>query len=258
MNIGASTACFYPLETEIALSKLLKMGFQTVEVFINTESEYSSAYIQKMRSMLTSYEAQVYSFHFHTSGFEHTMFFSDYWGRFVDSIEQYARYFYAASEIGAKVAVLHGGKAGMVDVERYGERFSLLSQKAKEFGIILTLENVNLHCSQSAEFITALRKNLGKGNIKFTFDVKQAVRAGVSPKRMLEAMGSDLMNLHINDNQHPMNCVLPGKGSIDFGEIKKKLTEYQYQGPLIIEVYRSNFNEELEIAESSEFLKSIF
>ena len=258
MDVGVSTACFYPLETEKALSKLILMGFKTFEVFINTESEYSSEYIKKMRSMLEEFGANVFSFHFHTSGFEHTMFFSDYIGRFNDSVDQYARYFYAANEIGAKVAVFHGGKAGLVDFDRYSERFWILSQKAKEYGIVLTLENVNLHCSGASEFIDMLRHKIGFGNIKFTFDVKQAIRAGVPINEMLDVMGSDLMNLHINDNRLPLNCLLPGKGNINYFELKKKLDEIKYSGPLIIEVYRNNFENDEEIADSYKYLKTIF
>jgi sugar phosphate isomerase/epimerase len=258
MDVGVSTACFFPLETEKALSKLILMGFKTFEVFINTESEYSSEYIKKMRSQLENNNANAYSFHFHTSGFEHTMFFSDYLGRFVDSVDQYARYFYAANEIGAKVAVFHGGKAGMVNLERYSERFWILSQKAKEYGIILTLENVNLYCGEAPEFISALRHKIGDGKIKFTLDIKQAIRAGISINQMLDTMGSDLINLHINDNKLPLNCLLPGKGNINYLELKNKLEEIKYQGPLIIEVYRNNFDNDDEIFNSYQYLKSIF
>ena len=46
IEIGASTANFYPDLTENALDTLLDLGFRTLEVFINTESELEPHYIQ--------------------------------------------------------------------------------------------------------------------------------------------------------------------------------------------------------------------
>ena len=39
IQIGASTACFYPLETERALKRVGELGFSTAEVFFNSFSE---------------------------------------------------------------------------------------------------------------------------------------------------------------------------------------------------------------------------
>ena len=38
MKLGASTACFYPLETEKALLKVTELGYKYAEVFMNAPS----------------------------------------------------------------------------------------------------------------------------------------------------------------------------------------------------------------------------
>ena len=43
MKFGASTACFYPLETEKALKKVCELGYKYAEVFMNAPSELEVA-----------------------------------------------------------------------------------------------------------------------------------------------------------------------------------------------------------------------
>ena len=45
MNIGVSTASFYPLETEAALEELGKAGVKYTEIFFNALSELKPAFI---------------------------------------------------------------------------------------------------------------------------------------------------------------------------------------------------------------------
>ena len=35
MNLGVSSACYYPLETEIAFENLAKAGIKTTEIFFD-------------------------------------------------------------------------------------------------------------------------------------------------------------------------------------------------------------------------------
>ena len=45
MNIGISTASYYPLETESALEEIGKSGIKTTEIFFNAESELKDSFI---------------------------------------------------------------------------------------------------------------------------------------------------------------------------------------------------------------------
>lgn len=90
-------------------------------------------------------------------------------------------------------------KAGLNDREYY-DRFGILSRIAREYGVTLAQENVNAFRSQDCGFIRNMREYL-KEDASFVLDVKQAVRSGRDPYEMCEAMGKNLVHIHINDNR---------------------------------------------------------
>ena len=52
LEIGISTSCYYPLETEKALIHLVESGADCGEIFINSDSELSSEYLKEFRRVL--------------------------------------------------------------------------------------------------------------------------------------------------------------------------------------------------------------
>lgn len=258
MKIGISTACLYPMETERALQTLLERGFSLFEVFFNCDGEMEPTFLDRLRRQAAAYEARFCSVHFYTAGFESMMFFSDYPRRFAESMERYRRNFSAARRLGASYAVMHGGKEQCVEDAVYFERYHALFEAAREEGITLLLENVRLHKSASPEFIRRMRQALGPQGAAFNFDLKQAVRAGVDPFAMLEAMGEEVRNIHINDCNAQGDCLLPGEGTFDFALLAQKLKEMQYSGDLLIEVYSNNFTQTEQLISARDFLERIF
>ena len=51
MEIGASTACFYPLETEKALQRVCDLGFKATEVFMNSPCELEEGFVKNLKSI---------------------------------------------------------------------------------------------------------------------------------------------------------------------------------------------------------------
>lgn len=243
MKAGISTACLYPIETEQALEKLLDLDFKLFEVFFNTYSEMKPQFLSKIRQMLNSSGASVKSVHPFTSGFETMMIFSDYERRFLDALEFYQKYFEAANELGAEILVLHGqrdyGKSRIPE-ELYFQRYARLYALGKEYGVTVAQENVNAFRSESPEFIRKMRRVLGD-ECSFVLDVKQAVRAGFDPYEMCAAMGERLVHVHINDNSKKTDCLLPGKGTMDYSRLLDLLEKIGYSGDLIIEVYCDSY-----------------
>lgn len=246
MYTAVSTACFYPLETEKSLKTMLDLGFRNFEIFINTDSEFSKEFFDLLKSMINRYNAHVYSIHFFTSGLEPYLFFSNYPRRFKDSIELYKKYFERIASIGARCATFHGDRKGSTfPIDNFCENFLALSKAAENEGIILSQENVCRCRSGFVENILEMKEHLGK-KIHFTLDVKQALRAGVNPFIMADAMGENITCVHFSDSNAEHDCLLPGKGTFDIINFSKKLKSYNYNGPLVIEVYSScikNFNE---------------
>ncbi len=252
--IGASTSCFYPMITELSLHNLMKMGVQNVEIFFNTSSEIERKFIKNLRHEVRRHGAKVKSVHPYSSGMEPFMFFSDYERRFTDMIDTYKRYFEAANMLGAEIVVIHGDKlpARLPD-EKYFERFGRIMESGKKYGVCVAQENVNLHRSQSPEFLCRMKEYLGD-ELKFVFDIKQSVRAGYDPYDFAERVGSGIIHVHTNDNNQRHHCLLPGKGDMDYARLRAILEANGCDPNWIIEVYRKNFDRTEEIIESVRLL----
>ena len=254
MKSGVSTACLYPLNTEDSLAALLKLGFKTVEVFLNSFCELEQSFLQNLRDMADANGAKIVSVHPFLSCFEPFMIFSHYMRRFEDGCDLYRDFIRAANILNAGILVMHGDyTGGPLPLKEYLRRFEIIHDLCAGKGVLLTQENVYNFKSNSPEFILKMKDSL-KEKANFTFDVKQAVRSGFSPFDMLSAMSGSVRHIHVNDNIPGRDCLLPGKGSLDFAKLKKAADDIGYKGEWIIEVYRQNFEEEAEILAAAERL----
>jgi len=257
MQIGLSTACFYPLETEKALQKVAGLGFPCTEIFMNTYSELEEPFPAELRKIADNGGVKVVSMHPFTSPEEAFMLFSAYERRYRDVFEFYKKYFETCAILGADILVIHGGKTPLpIPKEEYWERFAALSEEGKKFGVTVAQENVVNHCAESTGFLMEMRDCLGDV-FKVNLDIKQAVRAKQDPYEMARAMAGSIVNVHINDNNRHKDCLPPGKGNFDFSKYFNVLKEGGYAGSLIIELYRHNYQNEEEILKSAEYLKKI-
>jgi sugar phosphate isomerase/epimerase len=255
MQIGVSTACYYPLETEKTLELIAETGAKVIEVFVNSASEYSNEYIKDFKKSLKSFGLELYSFHPFTSFAEPYLFFSGYQRRVEDSIEYYRYQFKAAAQMGAKVFNFHGDSIKSHSEDGfYFDLYFKLFEKAKQEGIIFSQENVSRCKSAKPHFLAKMREQLGE-NIRFTFDVKQANRAGVTPYEIYHVMKGKIANLHISDFDEERDCLLPSYGKFDLKEFLTILVKEGYNGPALIEVYRENYMYYDQIKKSVEFFK---
>lgn len=257
MRVGVSTSCLYPTITELALDSLLGMGVRDFEIFFNTSSELDKRFVKQLKSSVRRYGAKVRSLHPYSSMMEPFMFFSNYERRFTDMIEDYKRYFDAAKVLDADLVVIHGDKlpAHSPD-EKYFERFSRIMEVGKRFGVTVAQENVNLHRSQNIDFLCRMREWIGE-DIKFVFDIKQAVRAGYDPYTFADKLGNSIIHVHVNDNNPDNTCMLPGKGVMDYARLKAILDRNGCDASWIIEIYRNNFGEISELVETAKWLTEV-
>lgn len=264
-RIGISTACFYPEETTYALKRSLSLGFENVEIFINSFSELEKPYLGVLKSVCKENNVCVTSIHPFTSGYEYMLFFSAYEKRASDACEFYKKYFSAAAELGAKYVVFHGDslRAPFVGTERYCEVFEMLSKTARGEGVFLAQENVSSARSGSPEFIKNMREQIGEGKINFVLDIKQVLRAGYETDEMIKAMGSDIKHIHINDwvfsndGTRDGGCRLPCDGELDLEKIIDDIEKTGYSGKYIIEVYRKNFTDDTDIVKAKKRLSEL-
>lgn len=261
MIFGVSSSCFYPMELSSSIEGLASKGVKQIEIFVNTESEVKQDFIKTIRNIIAPYGVKVTSVHPFTSGYEHIMIFSDYKKRFYDSVEFYKQYYCFAAELGARLVVLHGDRRmpemGGIPNEEYFERYYKLAQTGRKMGVDLGQENVNMFRSQSPAFVKQMREYLGK-DASFVFDIKQAVRAGCSPYDMCSAMGDRIIHLHINDNTPARDCMLPGKGDMDYRKMLTQMKNQGFSGKGVIEVYRRDFDTIDDIVGAYNYLNTEF
>lgn len=257
LEIGASTACFYPLETEKALARLGKLGFSVAEVFFNAYSEMHGPLLEKICRECRTYGMRVVSVHPFTSGTEPYFLFGAYERRYLDTLEYYKRYFDAANALGAKVLVIHGAKKGAsVPEETYFERFHKLACLGKEQGVFVAQENVVDFASESADFLARMRSALGS-DFHMALDIKQAVLSGLDPLALARQFAGEIIHIHASDHRPGQACLPPGEGGFDFAALWELLRQKGYHGDAVIELYAHNFESDAQLQRSGAFLKAL-
>lgn len=259
MKIGASSACFYPLETEKAFLHIAELGFKYSEIFFNCRSELKPAFVRELKEIKDAYGMNVVSLHPYRSFAEGYNFFSSYERRFQDGIEDYKRYFNAAATLGAKYIVMHGAK-NRIDIppEEYAERFGRLNEIAKQFDCIVAHENVVDYVGAFPDFMFFMKEYLGD-EFKMVLDVKQARRANVNPFEFIETMKSNIVHVHLSDcDEKGHDCLPPDEnGAFQFRKLFTELHKVGYSGRYMIELYSNNFHDKNEIIKSAKYLENI-
>ncbi|MDD6395068.1 MAG: sugar phosphate isomerase/epimerase [Firmicutes bacterium] len=259
-NVGISTACLYPAETEKALESIALLGIKNIEIHFSTFSELNDGYLKELRKMMKHYGVRATSVHPFYCVLESPMFFSEYnERRFADGLEIYKQYFHATARLGAEYLVFHGGqKQGVnrctVSDDQYIERYNLIFECAQKFGVTLLHENVYTHKCEDIGFCRKMIEYLGD-KAQFTFDSKQARRSGYNSAEFAAALSGHICNIHISDFNAEHDCLLPGKGIENFAAIKNAVGSDADNICWNIEVYGNAINEPQDLELSAKYLQ---
>ncbi|MBQ8604464.1 MAG: sugar phosphate isomerase/epimerase [Oscillospiraceae bacterium] len=258
MKIGVSTGCFYPRTTLECLEKVAESGVKYTEVFFNTDSELNEEYLEKLKKTADENGVQIVSVHPYTSAIETFMFFSRSDYKLVDSIKYYEKYFRACQVLGAKYVVIHGchTTADYMTMEHYAAIMNALSEKAREYGVYVSQENVVKFKCGYIENLKEFKKYASK-EIKFVLDVKQTVRAGQDIWRIMELMGDRISHLHISDHDENDDSLLPGEGHFDFSTLFTTAHNRYGVDCALIEVYNNNLDSFEQLKKSIDYLNGV-
>lgn len=260
MRFGASTSCFYPLETERALGEVVNLGFERAEIFINAPSELEEPFIKRLCAIKDGSATEVVSVHPFSSFLESSCIFGDYQRRYDDFINIYEKTCHAAAMLGARVVVIHGAVAAPkipIPDERYFERFRQLVDIGRREGVMVCQENVNRFKSQTIDFCKKMRSALGN-DFHMVFDIKQTVRAGQNTFDFLNEFKNEIAHIHISDNGARGDCLPIGMGDFDFVRLKNVMDSAGYKGDCVIEIYSGDYNVNKVLRESKEYLEKIW
>lgn len=257
MKIGLSSAVFYPnLKTEDSIKLISELGFSCAELFLNSPFEYETEYVKGLVEKKEQCGLKINSVHSFSSSFEPYLF-DAYKRRRKDMLKFFEMVCKAGRLLGAKCYTFHGmriGPSDFISKELMHDVYNNLTYIAGENEIQLAQENVSWCMSSKIEYLKDLKESC-KYPLYFTFDIKQAYKAGVNPMEYLEVMGGDLTNIHINDRDDENVCLLPGDGKVDFKSILDKTKSLNYKGNAIMEVYSTNYNSYEEIKNSKKYLE---
>lgn len=260
MQIGMSTACFYPMPLEETIPVIASLGVRVIEVFVNAEGEFSKSFAEEIKSRTDCFGIEISSVHPYTSLMEGFMLFSDYERRTREALMQYQKYFEYASFLGAKYLTFHGEndmgqKISEAQMEQRVRVYHDLCKVAGACGITFTQENVAWCKSGKPSFLQMLTERVPE--LRYTLDIKQAYRAGQDYHEFVSVLGDRIANIHINDYSAKESCLLPGEGQMDYGDFFSSLRDVGYQGNALIEVYRRNFGKMEQIERSWKHLCAI-
>ena len=258
MYSSFSTASLFPMEVENAVHIAVEIGYKHLELFINSEYEFSDEFIFKIRNYLDPRGVIVDSIHPYLSGAEPYLLFSEYEFRRMEIVKYYKRCIASSSRFGAKYFILHGPglsprayrDPNRIDLEVYSE----LINYGNSCGITVLQENVALFLSSYPEYLFKIAEELP--SLSFNLDIKQAYRTGTPVRDFINAMHGRIRNVHINDIDDSGHCRLPGEGKIDYLSLLSLLAETGYSEALVTEVYRGDFDSLSRLPVSKEFLES--
>ncbi len=257
MVIGASTSNFYPLPLEESLDTVLAAGFRNVEIFLNAPSEAEPAFVDELKRRCDAAGAVVSALHPYSSFMEPFFLFAPYQRRADDGFEMYKPQFEAAARLGAPTLILHGAKPlGQMSDERLIERYEQLYDLGLSYGVMTAQENVAKFCSAELSYLQTMKDRLGE-KAKFVLDVKQSGRCGLRPEQVIETMGDAIVHVHISDRDELHDCLPPGMGTREYCPLLQALRSVGYDGVLMLELYRANFESVEDLKRSRAFLEEI-
>lgn len=255
LKTGLSTGCFFPQTPCESLEKAGKLGVKYVEIFFNTHTELEEEYLSKIKEILDRYGMTAVSIHPYSSAIETFMFFSVYDYKLHDSVMLYEKYFQACNYLGCKYVVIHGcfNKHRYMDMQRYCRNLNVLSAKAREYGVYISQENVYKYKCGYTENIAEFIK-YADSDIKFTFDIKQAVKSRQGIYKILELTKDRISHVHISDYKGSTHSLIPFTGSFNYDRFFEYLKNNTNAEAAFIEVYSPSIKDDSQLLSALEKL----
>ena len=258
MKVGTSTASLFSIyNTEEALEFLSKAKVPCAEVFLESYCEYQPSFAD----VLNEYKGDIdiHSVHTLTTQFEPQLYSINQRAQ-KDSFEFLDKAMTVAEKIGAKYYTFHGGARFKktpikIDFDRVGKITNDIVETCSKHKITLAYENVHWGYYNYIGFFSELKKRVP--SLKGTLDVKQARQSGLSHNDFLREMGNDIVTVHLSDVKENGEMCLPGKGTIDFVDLFKRLGDTNFNGALLLEAYRKDYGEKEELFEALDYVKNL-
>lgn len=250
MEIGISTASlFLRLYNEQALPVLNELDARVAEVFLESFSEYTKEYGERLKSCRG--DLKIHSVHVVTTQYEPQLF-AENLRAYEDAMNMFEGVMQCAKVIGANNYTLHGRAyfkkyySSPDDIDRYVDRFNALCDLSGRYDVEVCLENVYWCMYNKVGFFEKIKERCPK--LKTCLDLKQARQAGFDALEFLDEMAGRINTVHLSDyDEMAGKMCLPGKGDYDFEKLFKRLKEVGFDGNMLIEVYKDDYKDYCEL-----------
>lgn len=261
MKVGVSTASLFQRKTnEEALPLLNELGVTCAEVFLTTYSEYNESFGRLLNSLKGNID--VHSVHVLNTQFEPQLFsLADKVKR--DAFSLLEGSMSAAKAFGAKYYTFHGigrykkdAREGKIDnYPFWAEKLAEIDDFCKGYGIKLSLETVEWSIFRKPQIFTEILKNYPL--LTGVLDIKQTRISGYSDEEYIAAMQGRISHVHVSDIDENGRMCLPGKGKYDFTTLLKRLKDGGFDGPIIIEAYKGDYEKVEELKQACDYLQEL-
>lgn len=261
MQVGVSTASLFLRKyNEDALPLLDSLGIPVAEVFLASYSEYGKAFAEQLKEGKGN--LKINSVHILNTQFEPQLFNAhprakaDAYGWLEKTLE-------SANVLDAKYYTFHG-TARIKRASRSGEKdnfpalikdFQNVSDFCQNRGVTLCLENVEWATYNRPGVFAQISREVPA--LRGVLDVKQARISEFPYERYLEEMGSKIAYAHLSDVDENGKICLPGRGNFDFSTLVKRLLDVGFDGALLIEVYKDDYQTAEELKTSCDYLNEL-
>ena len=255
MQLGLSTAAFYGrFETEEAAAYMSRLPIDCAEVFLQSASEYNASFAAEVKKNLNGIPCTSV----HPLGHHENFMAQRPKRQMQDAFDTFLRILDAGAQLGAKTYVYHGRHTPQLSALKWdmawnAQALCTMCEEAQKRGMTIAWENV-FWC-QLTEPSRALEAKKILPQVRFTLDIKQAMRAGCDPVEFAYAMDKQLCNVHVCDWDEKGNLCLPGEGVFDFERLFMALNDIGYDGPVILEPYLKIIRSDEALQASLEYLR---
>ncbi|MBE5781263.1 MAG: sugar phosphate isomerase/epimerase [Clostridiales bacterium] len=250
MKFAVSTASLFGRDyTEDALLRIADMGYRRAEVFLEGNMEYDLGFIETLKAIQDEKGMEITSVHPLTTQYEPQLF-SSHIRAYTPAERDYRLVLEGAKRLSAPYYVMHGPmklkRGAKANFAALGPQLQRLGDIAKEYGVMLTIENVHWCMVSDLACLKGIDPYVDGKTVGYTFDYKQAVQAGEDPVEYLKIMGDKLKHVHICgavlDGDEVRTC-MPHGDKAQMQRLFKQLKAMDYTGTVVLEVYSRNYRD---------------
>lgn len=122
------------------------------------------------------------------------------------------------------------------------DALKVFTERLSEFTPILEKKNINfsLETDLSPQIFSNLIDQINSKNITINYDVGNSAALGYDCEEELACYGNRITDIHIKDRKFRGGPTMLGEGNANFSKFFKKLSDFNYEGPFIMQAYRDD------------------